>query len=279
MSPKNDTEKNHKKDVEINSAQEKSQEKRTDTSDLGTMSLMSHLIELRSRLLMCTFVFIALFAVLFPFSQSLFSILVTPLSDLLSSSGLNRRMIYTGLPEAFITNIKVTLFFAFSCTIPVLSFHLARFISPGLYTTEKKPFLILVVMAPLLFALGAAFAFFLVIPKAWAFFLSFETAGTPAHLPIQLEARVSEYLSMTLQLMLAFGVCFQLPLVLFLLEKFNVISLSSLISKRRYAFIFILILSAILTPPDVFSMIALATPIYCLYELTILVVRFTNAKK
>lgn len=244
-----------------------------------SMNLTAHLLELRSRLLSCCVGFAVAFVMCYPFSDYLFGALVGPLADLLSQSPEARRLIYTGLPEAFITNLKVSLFFAFLIAIPWMSYQLSRFILPGLYESERKFFLSAVISVPLLFVVGALFAFYFVIPNAWAFFLSYESAGHVTGLPIQLEARVSEYLSMTLQLMLAFGLCFQMPLILILLSRAGVMTVDSLITKRRYAFIGILIVSAILTPPDVFSMIALATPIYLLYELSIVVVRFTNPKK
>lgn len=249
------------------------------SENLPEMTLSNHLLELRKRLLLCFACFGGLFAILFPFSESLFGFLVDPLADILGNTKTERRLIYTGLPEAFLTNIKVTLFFAFCASTPFIAYHLSRFVLPGLYSTEKKIFSAFVITAPVLFAVGALFSFYFVIPKAWSFFLSYESTGMTTGLPIQLEARVSEYLSMTLQMMIAFGLCFQLPLILVILAKFGIISSKTLSSKRRYAFIIILILSAILTPPDVFSMVALATPIYCLYELSIFVVRFTKSKK
>ncbi len=243
------------------------------------MPLIAHLLELRSRLLWCFGFFAVAFVACLPISDHLFGVLVSPLADLLTSEEAGRRLIYTGLPEAFVTNLKVALFSAFFISVPWISYQLSRFVMPGLYDNERRVFRGLVVAAPVLFLIGALIAYYLVIPKAWAFFLSYESAGSVTGLPIQLEARVSEYLSMTLQLMLAFGICFQLPLILVILSRLGVLQPDALVEKRRYAFIGILIVSAILTPPDVFSMIALATPIYLLYELSIFFVRFTNAKK
>lgn len=244
------------------------------------MPLVAHLLELRSRLLWSFLFFAISFAVLYPFSQHLFSYLVMPLADLLTddkAAGEARRLIYTGLPEAFLTYLKVTLFAAFFISFPLLAIQVWRFIMPGLYKNERKTFFIFMLATPLLFIIGAGFAFYGIIPMAWKFFLSYESSAAVTGLAIQLEARVSEYLSMTLQMMIAFGLCFQLPLILLLLAKLGVLTSRSLAEKRRYAIVLILIASAVLTPPDVLSMLGLAIPLYGLYELSILLVYFLDA--
>lgn len=244
------------------------------------MPLVAHLLELRSRLLWGFLTFVVAFALLYPFSQTLFAYLVMPLADLLadqSTAGETRRLIYTGLPEAFLTYLKVTLFAAFFISFPLIALQIWRFIMPGLYKNERKTFFIFMVASPFLFTLGASFAFYGVIPMAWKFFLSYESSAALTGLAIQLEARVSEYLSMTLQMMIAFGLCFQLPLILLLLAKLGILTARSLAEKRRYAIVLILITSAVLTPPDVLSMMGLAIPLYGLYELSILLVRFLGA--
>ena len=236
------------------------------------MPLIAHLLELRSRLLWSLLFFVVAFAVLYPLSQSIFAYLVTPLADLLGGDE-SRRLIYTGLPEAFLTYLKVTLFAAFMVSFPLIALHLWRFIMPGLYQDERKVFFVFMISTPLLFGVGAAFAFYGVIPMAWKFFLSYESSALLTGLPIQLEARVSEYLSMTLQMMIAFGLCFQMPLILLLLARLGILKSSSLAEKRRYAIVLILIASAVLTPPDVLSMMGLAIPLCALYEISILLVR------
>ncbi len=244
------------------------------------MPLVAHLLELRSRLLWSFLFFVASFAVLYPFSQNLFAYLVAPLADLLgdeNAAGEARRLIYTGLPEAFLTYLKVTLFAAFFLSFPLLAIQIWRFIMPGLYKSERKTFFVFMIVTPLLFSVGAGFAFYGIIPMAWKFFLSYESSAAVTGLAIQLEARVSEYLSMTLQMMIAFGFCFQLPLILILLAKLEVLTSRSLAEKRRYAIVLILIASAVLMPPDVLSMMGLAIPLYGLYELSILLVRFLGA--
>lgn len=242
------------------------------------MPLVAHLLELRTRLLGSLVFFAASFAVLYPFSHEIFAYLVMPLADLLGDEG-GRRLIYTGLPEAFLTYLKVTLFAAFMLSFPVLALQIWRFIMPGLYKNERKTFFIFMVSTPVLFLVGAGFAFYGIVPMAWKFFLSYESAAAVGGLAIQLEARVSEYLSMILQMMIAFGLCFQLPLVLLLLVRMGIIPPSSLAQNRRYAIVLILIASAVLTPPDVLSMMGLAVPLYGLYELSILLVRFLGVPK
>ena len=257
-----------------------SKTRKTTTSESSAdkeMPLVAHLLELRSRLLWSFLFFVVSFIVLYPLSQNLFAYLVKPLADLLSDEnavGEARRLIYTGLPEAFLTYLKVTLFAAFFISFPLLAIQIWRFIMPGLYQNERSTFFIFMVATPFLFTVGAGFAFYGIIPMAWKFFLSYESSAAVTGLAIQLEARVSEYLSMTLQMMIAFGLCFQLPLILLLLAKLGVLTSRSLAEKRRYAIVLILIASAILTPPDVLSMMGLAIPLYGLYELSILLVRF-----
>ena len=236
------------------------------------MPLLAHLIELRTRLLWSVLFFVMAFAALYPVSQYIFAYLVTPLADLLGDDQ-GRRLIYTGLPEAFLTYLKVTLFAAFMVSFPMIALHIWRFVMPGLYKNERKTFFVFMFSTPLLFIIGAAFAFYGVIPMAWKFFLSYESSAAITGLPIQLEARVSEYLSMTLQMMIAFGLCFQMPLILLLLARLGVLNATSLAEKRRYAIVLILIASAVLTPPDVLSMMGLALPLCVLYEISIVLVR------
>ena len=247
------------------------------TDPAKNMSLIEHLSELRVRLLWSFGILVGAFICLYPFADHLFAYLTAPLAKLLDASA-GRRMIYTGLPEAFITYVKVTLFTAFTVTFPVLAAHIWHFVMPGLYQSERRVFQALIVSTPCLFLLGAAFAFYGVIPLAWQFFLSYETAPSLSGLPIQLEARVSEYLSMTLHMMTAFGLCFQLPLVLYVLGRLGLVKATPLAQGRRYALVAILIVSAFLTPPDVLSMMGLAIPLYGLYELGIILVRLVEKK-
>jgi sec-independent protein translocase protein TatC len=242
------------------------------------MSLLEHLIELRQRLLACLIVFVASAGLAYYFAEPIFSFLVMPLAKVLDNS-ITHRLIYTGLSEAFVTYIKVALFTGAFISFPFVVVQIWRFIAPGLYQHERKLFFKFMIFTPLLFLTGAAFAYFIVIPSAWRFFLQFESPAIAGTLPIQLEARLSEYLSMTLQLLFAFGFCFLLPVLVLLLNRIGVLSINLLTSSRRYAFLLILILSAILTPPDVLSMIGLAAPLYFLYEVSILIVRMVEKRQ
>ncbi len=233
--------------------------------------LIAHLIELRQRLMYCLGIFAVAFGVSYYFSQTLFEFLVAPLTQLLQ--GQDRKLIYTGLTEAFLTYLKVSLFSGFFITFPLIAAQLWRFIAPGLYLKEKKVFLPFIIATPLLFFIGAAFAYYVVFPSAYSFFLSFESPATDTMLAIQLEAKVNEYLSFVMRLILAFGVCFELPIVLALLGRAGFLTARSLIDKWRLAVVGIFTLAAIITPPDLFSMLALALPLIFLYGVAIVLVR------
>lgn len=159
-------------------------------------------------------------------------------------------------------------------TLPFFLIQAWKFIAPGLYIKERKFFLFFLITSPALFLAGIIFAYFFVIPLAWSFFIQFEILDFSKEIALKLEARVSEYLSITIQILLAFGVSFQLPIIITLLGKIGFLTSSYLRRIRRYAFIIILIISSILTPPDVISMLSLSLPIYILYEISILIVSF-----
>lgn len=204
--------------------------------------------------------------------------MVQPLADLLQAKG-ERRLIYTGLAEAFLTYIKVAAFTAFFFSFPLIAGQLWMFIAPGLYKHEKKVFFPLMAATPMLFFLGAAFAYYFIFPAAYDFFLSFEVPAIEGALPIQLEAKVNEYLSFVMRLVLAFGICFELPVLLTLLANIGMITTQGLIAKWRIAVVGMATLAAFITPPDVLSMVGLTLPLVALYGVSIALVSFMEKRR
>jgi sec-independent protein translocase protein TatC len=231
--------------------------------------LIVHLIELKKRLTITAIFFFIAFAVCYYYAGEIYNFLVRPLADIYAGEA-NRRLIYTGLTEAFFTYVQVALYAALFISFPVIASQIYIFLAPGLYRNERRVLLPFLIAAPILFLLGAALVYYFIFPMAWQFFASFEHMGGDEMLPIQLEARVGEYLSLVMQLIFAFGLAFQLPIVLTLLSKVGIITADDLKKARKYAIVAIFTVAAILTPPDVISQIGLAVPLYLLYELSIL---------
>ncbi len=248
-------------------------------------SWKNHYIELRTRLFLCVVSLLITTIVSLNFADNIYSFLAQPLISLLQNDNLQHKFIFTSLTEGFITQIRVSLFGGFILAFPLIAGQIYLFIAPGLYKKEKKIILPYIVAAPILFLTGASFAYYLVMPVAWKFFLSFEgkVIGWQYNqiLPLQLEAKIGEYLDIVLEMILAFGIAFQLPIILTLLVRFGFIKPVFLVKFRRYAIVIIFIIATILTPPDVLSQISLAIPMLALYEVSILLCKWiaTNKKR
>ncbi len=241
-------------------------------------SFTSHLVELRSRLLNSLIFIFIIFIISYIFAEQIYNFLVDPYANAVKDSQVSRRLIFTALHETFITYIKVAFFAAIFLGSPVLLIQIYKFIAPGLYKNEKKAILPYLIFTPVLFLFGGLLVYYLVMPLAIKFFLSFETIGTKTTLPIQLEAKVNEYLSLIMRLIFAFGISFQLPILLNLLARIGVVNSQYLKTRRRYVIVIIFALAAILTPPDPITQVGLAIPLLLLYELSILTVKFTEKK-
>jgi sec-independent protein translocase protein TatC len=213
----------------------------------------------------------------YAFAEHIFGLLVAPLEHLFVLKNETRRFIYTNLTEAFVTYLKVALFSGFFLSFPIVALQVWRFVSPGLFSRERKFFSALLIGVPFFFVFGALFAYVVVIPAAFKFFLSFES--TIGAMPLQLETKISEYLSLVMRLLLAFGFSFQLPVVLSGLAFLGMVTSDQLIKRWRFAVLLVTILSAIITPPDAISMILLAIPLLFLYSLTIFVVKIIEKRK
>ncbi len=241
-------------------------------------SFISHLTELRQRLIHSIIFLAILFIFCYFFSDHIYGFLVEPYANAVKDDGLERRLIFTALQETFLTYLKVSFFAAFFATSPFILIQVWKFIAPGLYKHEKKAIMPYLVLTPILFFLGGMLVYYLIMPLAIKFFLSFESAGLNTNLPIQLEAKVNEYLSLVMKLIFAFGLSFQLPIVLSLLARIGFIDAKFLKERRKYVVVIIFAAAALLTPPDPITQIGLALPLLLLYELSILSVGIIEAK-
>ena len=220
-----------------------------------------------------------MFIISYIFAEQIYNFLVEPYANAVKNDKISRRLIFTALHETFITYIKVAFFAAIFLGSPVLLIQIYKFIAPGLYRNEKRAILPYLISTPILFLLGGFLVYYLVMPLAIKFFLSFETIGSNSNLPIQLEAKVNEYLSLIMRLIFAFGISFQLPILLNLLARIGIVNSDYLKTRRRYVIVIIFAIAAILTPPDPITQVGLAIPLLLLYEISIFTVKFTEKKK
>jgi sec-independent protein translocase protein TatC len=243
------------------------------------MPLLDHLIELRRRLLWSAVTFLLAFFVCYYFSKDIYGFLAKPLAAALAEkAGAPTPLIYTQLYEAFFTYLRVAFFGAAFISFPVIAGQLWLFVAPGLYRSEKRAILPFLVATPVLFIMGAALAYYFVFPFAWRFFISFETPKSEAGIPIQLMPKVGEYLDLVMKLIFAFGIAFQLPVALALLAKVGIISSKGLKRYRRYAYVGMFVIAAVLAPPDIITQCGLAVPLIALYEISILAARLVEPK-
>ena len=241
-------------------------------------NFISHLTELRQRLINSLIFLAVLFIICYFFSDHIYGFLVDPYAEAVKDDGVERRLIFTALQETFLTYLKVSFFAAFFATSPFILIQIWKFIAPGLYKHEKKAIMPYLVLTPILFLLGGMLVYYLIMPLAIKFFLSFESVGLNTNLPIQLEAKVNEYLSLVMKLIFAFGLSFQLPIVLSLLARIGFIDAKFLKERRKYVVVIIFGAAALLTPPDPITQIGLAIPLLLLYELSILSVNIIETK-
>lgn len=238
-------------------------------------TLKEHLLEIKRRFLVVFAFFITAFILCYSFREEIFELFLTPLVDISGKEG--RRIIYTGLAEAFFSYIKLSIFSSFCIIIPIICYQVYSFIAPGILENEKKLVILILSFSPILFYIGSFFVFYFVMPRAWEFFLSYEN-GT-INIPLVLEARISEYLDLIIQFTFAFGMAFQLPVVMVILGAMRLVGSDSLRRKRRISIVIIFIVAAIFTPPDVISQIALAIPLLLLYEVSIVLCKLVEKKR
>jgi sec-independent protein translocase protein TatC len=240
---------------------------------LKKYSFLEHFIELKQRLIYVMIFYSFSFAYCYYYASSILNFLITPLAIVAK----NHDMIYTNLVEGFISYIRISAYFAFFITIPFIVLQIYQYIKPGLYKHEKNILRLFSILSVIIFYIGMIFVYYIVMPKAFEFFVSFETPNS--NLPVKLLATISEYLTLSLHFMVVFGLIFEIPILLAALCVLNIISLETLSSKRKIVILIAFILGGILTPPDVLSQLALAIPIILLYEISLLVLKFTVRKR
>ncbi|MBO9450296.1 twin-arginine translocase subunit TatC [Tropicibacter sp. R16_0] len=261
----------------------------TDEIDDSSAPLIEHLAELRTRLIHCVVAFLVGMILCFTVATPIFNFLTAPLCEVLNERGQDCGLIFISPQEGFFVAIKVSLLGGFILAFPYIGMQMWRFVAPGLYKSEKGAFLPFLIASPFMFLLGASFAFYVVTPLAYDFFLGFQQFGaegeavtdtaTAAPLSVVFQGSAQEYLNLTIKFIVAFGMCFQLPVLLTLMGKAGLVSAEGLGNVRKYAVVAILVLAALVTPPDVITQIILFTVVYGLYEVSIFLVARVEKKR
>ncbi|WP_027258451.1 MULTISPECIES: twin-arginine translocase subunit TatC [Leisingera] len=262
---------------------------KTDEIDDSTAPLIEHLAELRNRLIHSVAAFVVGMVICFTVATPVFNFLTAPLCQVLAEGGQDCALIFISPQEGFFVAIKISFLGGFILAFPYIGFQMWRFVAPGLYKNEKGAFLPFMIASPFMFILGASFAFYVVTPLAYDFFLGFQQFGTGGEavtgeevnqgLSVVFQGSAQEYLNLTIKFIVAFGLCFQLPVLLTLMGKAGLVSAEGLGAVRKYAVVAILVLAALVTPPDVITQVILFVVVYGLYEISIFLVRRVEAKR
>ena len=241
--------------------------------DATRAPLMEHLLELRKRLVWAMISFGVCFVLCFSISTPIFNFLIKPLH------ATTNHLIYTALTEVFFTQVKIGMFGGACLAFPVIAWQLWAFIAPGLYRHEKRAFLPFLMWTPIMFAMGAGFVYYIMLPFAIRFFGGYQVPVTDGAMGIELQAKVGDYLDFVMTLMFAFGLTFQLPVLLSLLGRVGIVSVKALKDMRRYAYVGLFAVAAVFTPPDAISMMSLAVPLVALYEVSVISVMLIERKR